>query len=99
MSEAATSPVIKIARLTGKPGQNQALREALSSLEAATRQEPGCVAFTLFQAITDADSFVLLEHFRDKQALEQHMQLPHTREFFAKQLIAAVNAVDVPSIG
>lgn len=96
--QVAAAAVRKIARIIGKPGQSQQLRLALAKLESATRQEPGCVEFTFFQAISDQNSFVLLEHFVDQSALDAHMQMEHTRVFFGAQLVSSVAAVDVPSL-
>jgi quinol monooxygenase YgiN len=95
----STTPVLKLARVVGHPGRAAELREALLALEAATRREPGCVAFTLFQALSEAEDFVLLEHFESAAALQSHMQEPHTQAFFAKQLVAGVKAIDVSSLG
>jgi len=81
--QAAALPVRKIARITGKPGHSQQLRSALAELEEATRREPGCIEFSFFQAISDPDAFVLLEHFADQAALASHMGQAHTRAFFA----------------
>ena len=97
-NQVATPAIRKIARITAKPGQSQQLRLALAKLESATRQEPGCVEFAFFQAISDQDSFVLLEHFADQSALDAHMQLEHTRAFFSAQLVSSVTAVDVPRL-
>ncbi len=83
----------KLARITAKPQQASVLREALQTLEAATRQEPGCREFTFFQALSDPDAFVLLEEFADQAAWDTHMALPHTRTFFAAQLVVRVEAV------
>lgn len=94
----ATRAVRKIARISGKPGQSQHLRLALAKLESATRQEPGCIEFAFFQAISDHDSFVLLEHFSDQSALDSHMKQEHTQAFFSAQLVSSVAAVDVPSL-
>lgn len=91
-------PVRKLAHITAKPGQSAALRAALQALETATRQEPGCVEFTFYQALTTDASFLLLEHFTDQQALQTHMQLPHTQAFFQMGLTENVSAVDVPSL-
>jgi quinol monooxygenase YgiN len=88
----------KVARISSKPGQEGALKEALQILEAETRNEPGCIEFAFFQAISDPTSFVLLEQFADQIALDTHMQLPHTQTFFKAQVVAAVRAVDVASL-
>lgn len=96
--QVATAAVRKIARISGKPGQSELLRLALSQLESATRQEPGCVEFAFFQAISDHDSFVLLEHFSDQSAFDSHLKQEHTQAFFRAQLVSSVAAVDVPSL-
>lgn len=82
--------VQKIAFLTAKPGQSAELRSALQTLETLTRQEAGCVAFTFYQAISQAEQFVLVEHFADQSAFDLHLELPHTRAFFALGLVAQV---------
>jgi len=94
-----TEPVRKIAHIRGRAGQVQELRDALAKLERSTRLEPGCVQFSFFQSISDETRFVLLEHFASPAALQAHMELPHTRTFFAAKLVESVNAVDVPSLG
>lgn len=94
-----TTAVRKIARIQGHPGRHLELHAALAQLERDTRGEPGCVEFGFFQSISDPDRFVLLEHFVDAAALQAHLQLPHTRAFFAAQLVRSVQAVDVPSLG
>lgn len=82
--------VRKLARISGKPEHGEALSDALCDLEFATRQEPGCREFAFFRALSDPDSFVLLEAFDNQAAFELHMTLPHTQRFFAAQLVANV---------
>lgn len=83
----------KAVRLTAKPGQGAAMRAALIALQAATAAEPGCHEFEFFGALADADSFLLLEDFEDAAALALHMSLPHTQEFFARDLVASINPI------
>ncbi|HZF78814.1 MAG TPA: putative quinol monooxygenase [Rubrivivax sp.] len=89
----ASTAIKKLARITAKPGQASALRDALRELEAATRQEPGCQEFTFFQALSDPEAFVLLETFSGQAALDSHMAMPHTRAFFNAGLVAGVEVV------
>lgn len=99
MQNLGTPPGIrKLARIAGKPGNGDRLRRALADLESATRSEPGCREFTFYQAISDPDAFVLLEHFVDQAALDRHMTLEHTRAFFSAQLVSGVKAIDVPDL-
>lgn len=92
------SPVIKIARITAKPGHAQRLREALIDLEKSTRAEPGCIAFSFFQSLSEENQFILLEHFIDAAALQDHLRQSHTRTFFSAQLAESMVGVDVPSL-
>ncbi len=84
----------KIACLTAKSGQAQQLRDALLALEALTRDEPGCKAFTFYQAISNPAAFTLLEWFVDQAAFDLHLAQPYTQAFFARQLVAGVQAFD-----
>ena len=92
-SRISGTAIRKLARITGKPRQAIALRDALRELEAATRQESGCEEFTFFQALSDPDAFVLLETFSDQAALDSHMAMPHTQAFFSAGLVAGVEVV------
>ena len=93
-----THAVQKIARISGKPGQASVLRAALMKLEKATKAEDGCLEFSFYQALSVEDSFILLEHFANEEALKIHMQLPHTQSFFKEQLTEGIQAVDLPSL-
>jgi quinol monooxygenase YgiN len=94
----SNSPVIKVARISAKPGNAQKLREALIDLENHTHTEPGCVVFSFFQALSDENQFILLEHFTNSAALQDHLQQAYTRSFFAAQLAESMAGVDVPHL-
>ena len=88
------SNVRKIVHIEARPGQADAVRAALLELEAATVTEPGCIGFSFFQALSAPHSFVLIEDFQDRAAFDAHLALPHTRAFFALDLVAATRAVE-----
>ena len=87
----------KLVRITAKPGRSTELHSALKTLESETRQETGCREFSFFRSISADDSFILLEDFLNQEAFNHHMQLPHTKTFFALGLTASVNATDLPA--
>lgn len=89
-------PVKKIARITGKAGQASELKAALALLEIETRKEPGCVEFRFFQSLSNERDFILLEHFINSSAFQDHMKFAHTQAFFSAQLVENVKAVDIP---
>jgi len=82
--------ISKIAYIRAKPKSKIILKQALLDLERATLLEPGCVFFSFYQSLSDVESFVLIESFADHQALEKHMQLPHTVQFFGLDLVQRI---------
>lgn len=86
--------VRKIVHIQAKPGLAADTRTALIELQHATRAEPGCREFIFFQALGDENAFLLIEDFVSAEALNQHMQLPHTQTFFARDLVAGIRPID-----
>lgn len=72
-----------IAVIPGKPEAADAVREALSTLAAATRQEEGCVSYELNESAATPGTFVTVEVWRDQAALDGHMTTPHIAAAFA----------------
>ncbi len=64
--------------LPAKPGSEALVREALTTLAAATRRdEPGCVSYDLFESQAAPGTFVTLEVWKTKADLDGHMKTPH----------------------
>ena len=61
----------------------EAVRAALSTLAAATREEEGCVAYDLFESASAPGTFVTVERWRDQASLDAHMGTPHVAAAFA----------------
>ncbi len=63
-----------------------AVDTALQSLEAAiaaTHAEPGCVSYALHRDLEDPARFVIVEKWRDADALSEHGETPHLKQLFA----------------
>ena len=73
-----------LAVLTAKPGYNDALRQALRALLLPTRQEPGNLDYALFQLRDAPDTFYMRESWRNQEALDAHIALPHFQDFIAQ---------------
>lgn len=86
--------VRRIVRIQSKPGLAAATRAALIELQHATKVEAGCREFIFFQALDDERAFLLIEDFASAEALNQHMQLPHTQAFFAKEIVAGIEPIE-----
>jgi quinol monooxygenase YgiN len=76
MSE--TGPVIVvIARFRPRDGKRDELLELLREVQAASRRDDGCLAYGYYSEVADADSFIAVEHWRDRAALDAHLRTPH----------------------
>ncbi|MBE7189536.1 putative quinol monooxygenase [Jatrophihabitans endophyticus] len=75
-------PVVAV--ITAKPGSEDVVREALSELVAPTREEEGCLSYSLYQSSDDSTVFVTVESWRAAEDLEGHMKSAHIAATFAK---------------
>ena len=72
-----------VATIPAKPGSEDAIREALSTLVEATAQEEGCVSYELFESQSTAGVFVTIETWRGQEDLDAHLQTEHVAAAFA----------------
>ncbi len=82
-----------VAIITTKPGMRAAVLEAFNANCPAVRAEDGCIEYgpTVdaegmggFQTKFGADSFVVIEKWRDAAALKAHAAAPHMAAYAAK---------------
>lgn len=76
--------VILVAMVKAKPGQEEAVKEALVALVEPTRKEPGCLCYNLHQSKTDKTQFMFYEQWASKEALDAHGKTPHMKALGAK---------------
>lgn len=50
----------------------------------ATEAEPGCLAYRFYSDISDDNTFLIFEQWETAEALERHLQRPHTAAFSAR---------------
>ncbi|UXH78665.1 putative quinol monooxygenase [Roseateles amylovorans] len=73
-----------IAVLIARPGQRDALRQALTALIEPTHAEPGCLDYRLFELADEPGTFYMRESFADQAALDTHFATPHFQSFAAR---------------
>jgi quinol monooxygenase YgiN len=71
------------ARLHARPGQREAVWQAIREVQGPTREETGCLAYHAFQSLRDPDEFYIHSRWQDLAAFENHVGLPHTVRFAA----------------
>lgn len=64
-----------------KAGSQGQVREILRQLAEASAGEPGCLRYTVFQAIDESRQFLLYEEYRDADALRLHNESGHFKRF------------------
>lgn len=72
-----------VATIPVKPEAVDAVRAALLTLVAQTRQEEGCLAYDLFESAAVPNTFVTVERWRGQADLDGHMTSPHLAAAFA----------------
>ncbi|MPZ48557.1 MAG: hypothetical protein GEU75_04460 [Dehalococcoidia bacterium] len=75
-----------VIQLTSAPGKGAELAAEMASRCREVQQEPGCEQYEVFHSALEPDKLVLLERWRDAQALEVHSQLNRTRPQIAPEL-------------
>ena len=75
------APLVVIARMRAKPGQEGRLRAALDRLVTATRAEEGCLAYDLHVGVDDPQLFSFYEQWTSRAAHDAHDGAPHVAAF------------------
>ena len=84
-----------VARLKAAPGHEGDLRPILEACVAPTRAEDGCHTYVLHQGVEQKDLFVFTETWRDKAALDRHMETAHFKRLLADSKPHLAGALDV----
>ncbi|MEZ5735591.1 MAG: putative quinol monooxygenase [Novosphingobium sp.] len=74
--------MINIAEIRAQDGKSVELGEALTALVPPTRAEPGCLGYDL--AFGSNGEWVMIEEWRDGQALAEHYEQPYVVEFLGR---------------
>lgn len=82
--------VVLMPELVARPGLGPELRERLDLLARLSREEAGCLEYTLLEDPTDPSRLSLYERWADAGALADHDATSYVREFLASfdQLLA-----------
>jgi quinol monooxygenase YgiN len=83
-SEVPKGAVILTAIVKAKPGQEDAVKEALLSLVEPTRKEAGCLCYNLHQSKGDPTQFMFYEQWASQEALSAHGKTPHMQALGGK---------------
>lgn len=71
------------------------MKEAIASMEAASRAEEGCRDYTFSVELNDPDVLRITEKWDSVEALQAHFATPHMAEFQSAMATMASPSVDL----
>ncbi|KWU53371.1 putative quinol monooxygenase [Priestia megaterium] len=75
------SEIIINAILQAKPGKEEELRSELVKVIKPSREEKGCIQYTLHQDTDKAGTFVFYEKWKSQEDVEAHIETPHYQQY------------------
>jgi quinol monooxygenase YgiN len=69
------------ATFTVKPDFREIFLSETVPLIAGSQMEPGNLSYHLYQGVSDPDTFLIVEEWKDQQAVATHHQAPHFTRF------------------
>jgi quinol monooxygenase YgiN len=76
MTETNDHQVQLVAYLVAKPGQEQALRDAITAIVPDVLREPGCITYAAHSQADQPGTVVMYEVWADQAALDTHAAGP-----------------------
>jgi len=83
--------LVVIGRVQCRPEQRNELVAQFKEMQDNSRREEGCLRYGFFAAVEDPLSFVAVEEWADREALDRHFAEPHLHEF-SRRLLELVSA-------
>jgi len=75
--------LLVIGRVKCDPDKRDELVPLLQKMQDDSRREDGCIRYGFFAAVEDPFSFIAVEEWADREALDKHFAQPHLQEFAA----------------
>jgi quinol monooxygenase YgiN len=73
--------IVVIGRVTCAPEDRERLVGLLETMQNNSRKEDGCIRYGFFAAVEDPHSFIAVEEWADREALDKHFAQAHLQEF------------------
>lgn len=87
--------IIVAGHVSFAPGEVDRLMPEMQEVIAASRAEPGCLAYTYARLLEDPDTIRIFEHWRDAEALRAHFTAEPVRRWVRQLTQAQVRAREV----
>ena len=67
--------------LTIQAGHEDEVIEPFHKLQAASRQEPGCIQYVVQRSRENPRRYLIYEQYKDDAALQDHRNSPHFKQY------------------
>jgi len=79
------------ARYVVSEGHDSTVARLLRKNAEASRAEPGCLEFSVYQEIDDPRAFLLYERYTSEDAFQAHRRTPHFEDIIEQQVAPLLN--------
>lgn len=81
------APIVVIARWTIATASLTEVLALVPELQRESLQEPGCLGYEILQSAKTPNTLVLIERYRDEQAIEAHRDSAHYRALVTGRIV------------
>jgi quinol monooxygenase YgiN len=79
--------LIVVARYVVSEGHDSTVARLLRNNAEASRAEPGCLEFSVYQEIDDPRAFLLYERYTSEEAFQAHRRTPHFEDIIERRVV------------
>ncbi len=73
--------IVVVGRVRTDASKREALIRIGQAVAAASREEPGCISYRLYEDTESSDEFVFVEEWQSDEALQRHFKTTHIATF------------------
>lgn len=81
-----------VVKMRIRAGEEGKVAEWFRPLEAASRQEPGCLMYIVHRHAEDARVFLVYEQYKNDAALDAHRHSAHFQQYAAERIYPVVES-------
>ncbi|QNJ93215.1 antibiotic biosynthesis monooxygenase [Mycolicibacterium fluoranthenivorans] len=82
----STDPVVVVAHWQTTETELGTVLAHVAALRPQALAEPGCLGYQAFQSVDDPTHLLLVEHYRDAAALDEHLASRHYQELAVERV-------------
>ncbi len=82
--------VALIVKWVAEDGKQEEIADILRVMRTHTRKEPGCISYDVFRSPDDPHDFMLVELYKDNDAITAHTEADYFREYVLERALPAL---------